>query len=430
MPRAAERMAATMSYNPRMKRPAMLGLLILLLPQFLDAQVDQARAATYFKEAAALCEREGGKLWGVSLCGPMVIADPATRTIATNQPAPEAPRPAVLGFANAALEWGGVRWSTFVWQYIPSDEATRGRLLLHELFHRIQPQLGFNIRDGQNDHLDTLDGRYWLQLEWRALAKALGSTGPSRASAIRDALAFRAKRRALFAGSAESERLLEMNEGLAQYTGTVAAFPSSAVSTANAIQQLQESEQISTFVRTFAYPSGTAYGILLDEASPGWPRKVKYEDDFGQLIMAARGLQPSPDVESAAMLYGGPSLRASEERRNAEQKARIADLRRRFVDGPVVILPRPNTAAFTTAGMTPIPGSGTLYPGYRATTEWGTIEAALVLVSADRTKVFLPAPSTVEAPTIRGDGWTVTLSPGWIVRPGSRKGDFEVVRQQ
>jgi hypothetical protein len=32
-------------------------------------QVDQARAAQYFKEAAVLCEREGGRLWGVSLCG-------------------------------------------------------------------------------------------------------------------------------------------------------------------------------------------------------------------------------------------------------------------------------------------------------------------------------------------------------------------------
>ena len=34
------------------------------------AQVDQARAEQYFKEAQALCERDGGRLWGVSLCGP------------------------------------------------------------------------------------------------------------------------------------------------------------------------------------------------------------------------------------------------------------------------------------------------------------------------------------------------------------------------
>jgi len=33
-----------------------------------DAQVDQQRAQTFFREAQALCERDGGRLWGVSVC--------------------------------------------------------------------------------------------------------------------------------------------------------------------------------------------------------------------------------------------------------------------------------------------------------------------------------------------------------------------------
>ena len=41
------------------------------------AQVDQQRAQEYFKEAQALCERDGGRLWGVSICAPMVIGDSA-----------------------------------------------------------------------------------------------------------------------------------------------------------------------------------------------------------------------------------------------------------------------------------------------------------------------------------------------------------------
>ena len=186
------------------------------------------------------------------MCGPIVIADAATRTIATNQPVPDAPRPPALGFANAAMMWGGVRWSTIVWQFIPPDSLLRGRLFLHELFHRIQPDLGFTARDAANDHLDTLDGRYWMQLEWRALAKALASSGPARASALRDALAFRAERRALASSAAESERLLEMNEGLAQYTGTVLAAASAAEATEDTIEQLQQAELAPTFVRTYS----------------------------------------------------------------------------------------------------------------------------------------------------------------------------------
>src|SRR5258708_13260332 len=83
------------------------------------AQVDQPRAQEYFKEAQALCERDGGRLWGVSLCGPMVIADVATGTIATSQPAPDAPRPAGLGFLNAPVTWGGARCSPYRWTFIP-----------------------------------------------------------------------------------------------------------------------------------------------------------------------------------------------------------------------------------------------------------------------------------------------------------------------
>ncbi len=266
----------------------MLLCLAAAIPDPASAQVDQQRAETYFREAAELCEREGGKLWGVSLCGPMVFADPATKTIATNQAAPGAPRPPTLGFANSAVDWGGVRWSTYVWQMIPAeDQHARGRLMMHELFHRIQPQLGFVLRDGNNDHLDTLDGRYWMQLEWRALARALGLSGAERVEALCDALAFRSARRARFPEAAENERLLEMNEGLAQYTGTVASSASTAEAVADAIDQLTKSEQNQTFVRTFAYASGAGYGILLDAWSPGWTRKIKFTEDLGKLVMSA-----------------------------------------------------------------------------------------------------------------------------------------------
>ena len=145
---------------------------------------------------------------------------------------------AFSGFANTALEWGGSRWTTVVWRMVPADAHARARMFLHELFHRIQPQLGFMIADGRNDHLDTLEGRYWMQLEWRALSKALGASGEKRVAALRDALSFRAERRRRFPGAAENERPLEMNEGLAQYTGTVAAAASAADAVADELSAL------------------------------------------------------------------------------------------------------------------------------------------------------------------------------------------------
>jgi hypothetical protein len=108
------------------------------------------------------------------------------------------------------------------------------------------------LPDKPADHLDTFDGRYWLQLEWRALAAALRTSGDARLAAVRDALAFRGARHQRFATAAETERVLEINEGLAQYTGTVVAAGDADAARADAIAQLDEAPKSATFVRTFA----------------------------------------------------------------------------------------------------------------------------------------------------------------------------------
>ena len=103
-----------------------------------------------------------------------------------------------------------------------TDADVRQQNMLHGLFHRIQPELGFITDDGFNEHLDTLEGRVWMRLEWRALRRAVESSGSDRAEAIADALAFRRERRRLFPGAADNERREEIREGLASYTGIAA----------------------------------------------------------------------------------------------------------------------------------------------------------------------------------------------------------------
>src|SRR5512143_3020150 len=163
------------------------------------AQVDQQRAAEFFQEAKALCERDGGRLWGVSICAPMVIADGRTQTIATSQPAPEGARPRLLGIVNAPITWGGATWGAYTWDDVANATPRHRReIFLHELFHGVQPQLGLMASAVATEHLDAADGRYWLRLEWRALARALRESGEQRNLAVRDALAFRQARRLLY----------------------------------------------------------------------------------------------------------------------------------------------------------------------------------------------------------------------------------------
>ena len=408
----------------------LLCLSLLVVPSLARGQVDSVLAQSYFKEAAALCERDGGKLWGVSLCGPMVFADAATKTIATSQPAPDAPRPYGLGFLNAPVTWGGIRWSTYMWTWIPpSDEQERGVLLIHELFHRVQPDLKLMAGVAENDHLDTLDGRYWIQLEWRALSRALTSSGASRAAAIGDALGFRRARQTEFPVAAKAEAADEIREGLAEYTGIVVAAPSTADAVALAVRRLANAEQEVNFVRRFHAASGPAYGLLLDAFAPGWTHHVTNADDLAQLLIVAAKIKPARDAAASAARYHGAELRAAEEKLDVERQARIAKLRARFVDGPVLIAPRPTSSAQNNTGATPIPDVGIVVMEYRAKPAWGTLTATSgVLVLTKESVLHLTTPFQTSGSTLSGDGWTVTLAAGWTVGPGKRPGDFEIVK--
>jgi hypothetical protein len=318
---------------------------------------------------------------------------------------------------------------------IPKDQGERGRLFMHELFHRVQPGLDCcrwpaTPKAGENSHLDSLEGRYWMRLEWRALARALGASGDARSSAIADALSFRAARYQRFPEAAGAEHVVEINEGIATYTQYVTGTVSAEEARRAAAATLSASETSTSFIRTFAYASGAGYGLLLDALSPGWHRKMTTANDFGQLLAAAAQVTATPDAAAAAARYDGASLRAAEEQRDREQQAIVAELRRRFVDGPVLVVPRAGSGSVNNMGAVVIPGAGTVFRAMANKGAWGSFDARNgALVSADGETISLPAPVVVDATTLKGDGWTATVGPGWTVQAGPQAGSFRVVRQ-
>jgi hypothetical protein len=413
-----------------------LFLLLVFHATGAQAQVDPQLARRYFQEATQLCKRDAGRLWGVSLCGPMVIVDAVTGTRATSQPEPEGPPPRFPGFADGPVSWGGLRWFAFpLWMLPEKDADVRQQVLLHGLFHRIQPQLEFmqgQQDDGSNEHLDTFEGRLWMQLEWRALRRALESRGSDQAQAIADALAFRLERRHRFPGAAENERREEIREGLASYTG-IAAWANSpadacrAAATAAAGGELQTS-----FVGNFEAASGPAYGVLLDELLPGWRRQLRGTSDLGDLLASAVRPAPTTDVAVAAARYDGATLRTAEEARDRAQQIRVAELRRRFVDGPVLTMPAGGSGTSDTRGSVGIPGVGTvLFNNFTLSARWGRLNAdSGVLRAADGTTLSVPVTVPLQGTTLQSDGWSATLNAGWVVRPAARPGSFTIVRGQ
>jgi hypothetical protein len=179
-----------------------IGLLYASPASGQTTPIDTAIAFQYFREAQSACDRDGGKLWGVSVCGPILFVDPLTRMVAANQSDHEGllvkqdavfvgRLPNKLPVADAAITWGGVKWAMIMWPFLSKDQFQRVKLISHESYHRIQNDLGFPVRGDKNNHLDSKEGRLWLQLEWRALRQALLSEGAAQRQAIVDALTFR-----------------------------------------------------------------------------------------------------------------------------------------------------------------------------------------------------------------------------------------------
>ena len=151
---------------------------------------------------------------------------------------------------------------------------------------------------------------------------------------------------------------------------------------------------------------------------------------FRRTIRGA-SLPRSSDATTAATRYGGAEIRASEQQRAQQRQQRLAELRRQFVDGPLLLIPG-GSHSYDTRGAVVIPGVGTVYFGpFRASGGWGALEAEKgVLVATDGRSRRVSAPVRRDDGTFAGDGWTFKAAPGWVVREGSRRGDYEVVRQQ
>lgn len=421
-----------------------------------DDPVPLAQAARAFGEAEDAALADDGKLWGRSLVAPILFADPATRTVVANQPDERdelveregvfvGTLPPEVGIANTAVAWAGVRWTMVMWP-LPEERHARVRLLLHECFHRIQPELAHGGGDALSGHLDTEAGRTWLRLEFRALAEACRQHEEERRRALEDALVFRAQRRALAdlvggrAGDAAAkEASLERNEGLAEYTGLKLCGLPEGVLAEHAARKLGRDETAASFVRSFAYATGPAYGVLLDELGVDWRAGVDAQSDLSALVSKALAWVPPAELaraaEERAARYDGAAVVAAE-RLRAEEKARLdARHRARFVDGPVLELPLgvKLSYSFDFNAITPLEGAGNVYGVIRIVEEWGILDAsaggALLTLAPNGTprSAHVPAP-TDEARPQAGDGWTLTLAQGWELAPGARAGDWRVVR--
>ncbi|QIL03007.1 hypothetical protein G7078_09635 [Sphingomonas sinipercae] len=339
------------------------------------------------------CAAKGKFLWGRSLCAPVVVIDPATSEYQASKPAPG---PLPPNRANSSLEWGGETW-VMVLAPLPQAEASRTALLFHEAFHVHAKALGFGGASKMAAHLDDAVGRYLIRLEWNALAKALGSKGAARRRHIAQALAFRAQRLRSDRAAAESERDQMRSEGLANYTGIRLSGEPAEL----ALKELRGGAERPSLSRTFAYVSGPAWGLLLDDLRLGWRRQLDSGADLPDLmpVKAAR------TQDRAA--YGGADIWAQEYAKSAARTAQLNRALAATAPGRALALPlRQAGFDFDPNGVSVAPDGSTIYRSLTLRDRFGsiTVRGGYIRVLADFSMAYASLPLEAGA---------LTLAPGW-----------------
>jgi len=436
-----------------MKGAAALASLLTVLPVASATAgvpaIPVKAASTVFARAHALCSADGGRLWGVTLCGPLMLADPLTHAAIANVPVPGAKRvgeyyrftlPVDAQIANAPFQYDGIRWAQVTWPLAGSADE-QAVTLMHESFHRIQPKLGFIIKGARNDAasisgspaLDTEMGRIWLRGEMHALRVSLTSRGAARKKALADALALRAYRYAILPSTVAPEHVLDIMEGLAESTGIDVGVPPSR-RLAYTLHDIAFAESASSYARNFFYAIGPAYAELLDALKPNWRRSVT----TSIVALAARAYGIAVATPSAARArailarYGGAEIERTEAARAARQAARDAKYRAEFVTGPTLRLPMKKFKIdFNPSTVEPFGGYGSVYHHVAVSAPWGTIVVSNgdAMIAGDFSALTVATPSSLAGSTLRGTGWVLTLTPGTKIVADPRKPGSYTVAQ-
>jgi hypothetical protein len=325
--------------------------------------------------------------------------------------------------ANTSILWQGKKWSVILWP-LPTNRDERLSLVLHESFHRIQQRVGLPERSPTVDYLSGMAGRIYYLLELQALKAALRKPIGQRATDLGNALVFREKRKELFPATFENERILEMSEGVAEYTGVVLGRQRDSIRPF-LYRQIDSAGARRTLIRACAYVTGPVYGYLLYEKMPTWTLKVDSNSDLPTLISKLYHVDlPRHPIGEEAIAglekqYNGDAIIRSEKLKEEKRLEMVGQYTDLFTKKPVLTI----TLIKMNIGFNPsilfdLGEYGTVYPTAEIKDTWGdlTVSAPGVLMK-DWKVISLPASEdlNINGQTIEGKGWKLLLNEHWAV---------------
>jgi hypothetical protein len=388
-------------------------------------------------------------IWGIDLYGPLLIVNPKTRRVysnfndVTNEGESQLLIKAIIdttkvalkshalytgllpdevNIANTAISWRGREWA-MVMQPLPKDETSRLSLVVHELFHRSQRKLGFEMANPSNQHLAKRDARILLRMELNALKHALKEKTLEKSKlALAHALSFRTLRYKLFPDSALTENALELNEGLAEYTGLMSNQSSINTRKSRMISNIDKFLISPSYVRSFAYVTLPSYGLFLSDGSSNWLDSIDNNTSLTETIIETLGISLPTDLVAAKETFKGNYdglIIEEEEHLREQQTISLAKYhKQKYLEDPhlEVFLENMNIS-FDPNNIIPLIDIGSVYQQMRVTDNWGILTVTSgALLSKNWNRIWLSRPLTLTNNGAAGEGWDLTLKDGFFIK--------------
>ena len=314
------------------------------------------KAAPCFENLKKVSDADKGKLWGKTLYGPTMFVDVQTRNLVANQQNKEnsfeqkgdlffGQLPEDIIIANTSISYCGEDWTCVIWDD-SRDLLTSTQLLIHESLHRIQDEIGLPSCGSSNQHLDETEGELLLKLELGILKDLLQNDSKDLTEGLRDAMTVRKYRQTMFPNGNENQ--FECHEGMAEYTA-FKLLPldndNEAIRKGLVAAAITKGMDGSGFGNSFAYLTGPAYGLLIDEMIPDWRNCIRSGKTIPDVIsteVAIPDTVENAEIERISARYNLTEYLNKERSRLEARDKEDAELRDRFSESKWLVIPNDN----------------------------------------------------------------------------------------
>lgn len=403
-------------------------------------------AAEYFNDIQDYCNAEEAQLWGKNLYGPIMIVNPTTREIYANMPDEEGllkprdgiyvgtfPRERIM--QTVPVMYGGTLFGMVrLWTDEYESPYRIKSSAVHALFHCFQESNSIDFRGYDTSHMKERTARLYVKLEWKALQRAIRTSGETRKQAIRDALVFRSARREMYPQYIEHENHFENYEGLTTFTYTLICNDSHDEYVRKLLNYYERVYKRMSYTLSWGFLSGALYGHLLYETDFDFKTLLGRDFDLGDIIRERYEItlpEISRDVAgSLAINYDIDAINQEEQEKESIVMERLHRKVSKFTDKPVIFIDLESPYfSYEPEDMDLVDSLGIIYNTLRVTDNWGkiSVDDGGCLVSPDLDFLRVPAKNiNIEKNHITGDGWHLILNNSWELSP---IGDNYVVKK-